>query len=525
MKNAKRGPQNLALIALMLGVMNPIARADESIDFNSLVDAVISVDVVAEETASTNGLVGKVGVSVGELNTIIPNFKVQKNDRDIQFVGAIPKRCTKNASVDYKYKEGKHLLQFNIPACANGFKADEKEEMVAVSSVFKRQKLADQSGELYVLRRDAGDPNDTSLEVSDEKLSDRTGVTFYHKGSAEQQADADEAEKEAIAEQEAEAAAIAAQEKVEELERARKEIAEHCKKGNMPALTEAIYAIADLLGETSDALVAEAEEAYKAGLQDRITNAETAEEAKKAYEELLKLDTLDTAGKEEAKKAYIEKRIEILDGIIADPVDGYKSAAKAIKDWKIELKKLLKAKDYKAVEGTFAQRYSALATHAANNNDIKTAVMLYDEAKNYADNEGKRELDNAIGSIHMDQFKKCLEANPLTPKSCDGFVKQAKARSKMIEQSLARESGDDAEANLAAFQLQQVQTFGYGAGYTMDPLGQMNMYAGMVGQMKYESYAAAYYAQQQLWMQQMMSGAGMNGMNANGGSRGGLFGL
>jgi hypothetical protein len=458
----------------------------------------------AQATPSSDGLAPQEGLSVADLNKVVRNFEIirdESNPTSVRFAGTLPRRCAENVEMTQpRFEGGRHLVTIRMPNCERDFRAlpEDNANLVSLSSVLSPITLEDKSGKMELRSFRAGDPASPSRQVTEE-LKDAAGRIVEVTGSEARAAEAGRL-----------AAEAADRQRRDEFNRLERRVTQLCRSGDFQGAGRELESSLDLLGDVSD-LLQKLQVAESAKLRRALDNATTADEARTAYEALRANAERMDQSVDELEKAYIEKRMDILKELANEATDksAQLAASSAADEWAAEFRSLSR-REFNRRKTEIAEIHDGLATKLANANDHASAVRVWDRAKKLTNADGMNKIDRNVAEMYARAFRECAKKNPMRTDRCEReFVGKSKEAAERIRDRLANKRGDDAEEELANFNAEFVQTFGAGATFQMRPFGNMSQFPGAVEQFKqqnFQEFQQRQLMEQQMRMRQMMLG-------------------
>lgn len=513
----------LTAAAFLLGLfaLNPMARAEE-----------------------------KDGMTLSEIEKVIPDFEVQKEGRNIAFVGSVPERCARKdgemlASVDYLTQNGQHIFKVHLaPECEKpGFKAIPGEKLIPLSEVIGERAIKDQKGQIMLASEMRSVDPKKKPKVDATQLKDSSSKGLEHIPEAELRAQEEERtqkENDKIA-REAEIERIR-KSKIA-IEKALQNAETQCLEGNVQGVSELLTGLSI---DSADILLAASGEERKK-LAEKLDGAATAKDARDIWAEIEEASLRGrwpASAMKELRADYIAKRFLIIDASTkeASKAKDFHSAEKKLaavdkdlQSWASEFRKLesrgyrnKKSKDKDGEDETtyskddLAKAYGKLAAVASQKGKKKTddlarsievAGSYYEKAARYSPSD-EGNIQGELARLN----KEALEICQKNIKNLNGLAEcekefRAKARehAKEYRDAKADEGTQSAEQELQAFNRDFLQWDGAGPVMNYAGFGEYHPYMpGAADTAKVPIYQNA--IQQMQYAQMMQMYGGMYGM-------------
>ena len=466
--------KKIAVAAVMLGVMSPMALAE------------VSGDGPTQD-----------GLSLGDLNKIVKELEIRQENGNLIITGLLPKRCVEGFDVSYRAEENKHLITVRSPHCDSSFTKADDEKYVDLANIISDKQLDPAvTGQVYLRHYPAVSAKSRNRERLEALTDGGKPITVVGTDTLDRKRIADEA-------------LAADREKNRELDELSKRVSILCKQNDYVGVGEEIMKAGKLLGDVAGFLDGLSNN-QKIALLKAIDKAETSEEAKEAYDAFVAAAGENGWDEDEAKKPYLEKRFDLASNMVDDAKSGDSKLREADKELE-SLKRDLRAMDRKAYrekKSDLARMFAELGTQAANSKKMNEAERYLDKAKRLSDDvDSQIKIDGALAKMYADQLKECVKKNPMKAESCERkYMSKVKERSENISDALKNKDGEDSQEELAAFQGEYISTFGGGMAANVPGLGQFTQMPGSYQQFKMQSLQEYQVQQQQMMMQRMMGG-------------------
>jgi len=430
----------------------------------------------------------KEGLTLDDLKRVTRDSKFLMEGRTLVLKGLLPKRCLSPTPrmESLGAADGRHLVMIRMPSCEANLDLEDADDLVAFEL---KKELDDVSGKVFLRHFKA----DTHIGTSERNVDEEIAGKLVK--SSEQLAE--------------EAAARAERERIEELKKLERKVADLCRKGDHIGIGNELQSAQEILGDISE-LLERNNEKYREKFKSDLADARDAEEAKTVLERYREAADQNGWDADALNASYVDKRFGILvrrvEDLKVDKELKSSAIAKDIESWRREMREM--DRDiYRKRVGDVAVLYGDLGAIEANRKNYAAARGHLERAKAFTSEANAKLVDTAIAKIYGEEFgdaqkavEACIKKNPKKMADCESKFKD---QADSIQEAMKgkAESSDEAMEEYMAFQEQYVQALGSGPTYYMMGYGRHNPY--MPG-------ALEYYKQQSIqeMYQRMMMGGG-----------------
>lgn len=485
---------------------------------------------------------GKDGMSLADLNKVVKDLDVRREENKLIIAGFIPARCAQGLFQDYRTEAGKHMITIRMPNCEGEFSPRAGEKYVDLADHLPPYSIKDASGEFHLrhyknVSKNARPEDKQVVEVLKDTRSDKPIAVEGSEEIAKKESDKEEADRlEAEAKEKAELEkdeALANEERAkaeyQRLTNLEKKLGLLCRQGDFGGVRDELARNAKWFGDVSE-LLAGLENTEFSHLLKKLEEAETAEEAREIYEQLLAIASQLGQNTKKIKNAYVEKRIDLIKIQVEEAGESkadLRKAQAAIAEFDRDMRSIdRRAYSKGAGEGEQSIKeyvgwlYSEIGAKAIDMKDFKLAKRFFKDAKKRTDKENGLEMDKTMAKSFLREYDKCIEKSKQNGRfsSCDKFKEAAREEAESVGETLAELGGESAQEDLSNFQIEYVQAFGRGGSVKVGgPIGSITQMPGQLDQAKIQAYQEYQMNQQQMMMQRMYGGGMMQAASAGGG--------